>query len=246
MTTTMLQNFIELLTIPFGAGESRLLHVSGQYFELIDATNPVDVLLIDKTGAQRGIMRGAEASFHLKNTDFATIQITSATAQTIRIGYGSGEAGTRRASGAVSIVGTVPVSGPLTDAQLRASPPLVRTDQLPGSSWNSTATMASNTPLTVFAPGANVNGAIIHALQSLDATATAAIQAFIAKAGAPVNAADGEVIAQGVPRAVIGSSLLTCVDFQGAVRISPGLGLYFISAQVGSAGVLRSARFTLL
>lgn len=111
--TTALQNFIELFSIPFQAGESKIFMVSGQYFELIDAPNPVDVLLLSRNGEQRGIMRGAEASFHLKNTDFQQIQITSASAQTIRIGYGSGEAGTRRAAGAVSIVGTVPVSGPL-------------------------------------------------------------------------------------------------------------------------------------
>lgn len=258
----MLQNFIELLTIPFGAGESRLLHVSGQYFELIDATNPVDVLLIDKTGAQRGIMRGAEASFHLKNTDFSTIQITSATAQTIRIGYGSGEAGTRRAAGAVSIVGTVPVSGPLTDAQLRAtavpvsgpltdaqlraSPVVVRAVEAAAQQWNNGGVMGANSPLTVFTAAANVNGAILWSAGASDGVAGVFVQTFVAKATAPATAGDGEIIAQSLPTAGVSTTLYQSIDLQQPRRIAAGLGLYFISSVAGSAGFFRHARFTLL
>lgn len=241
----MLQNFIELLTIPFGAGESRLLHVSGQYFELIDATNPVDVLLIDKTGAQRGIMRGAEASFHLKNTDFSTIQISSATAQTIRIGYGSGEAGTRRAAGAVSIVGTVPVSGPLTDAQLRASPVVVRDVELPTNAWNNTAVVAANTAIQIFAPGANVNGAILWSAASYDANAAATMQVLIAKASAPASITDGEVIAQCQINSN-GTTNYLNIQIDRPRRIAPGLGLYFLSSAAGSVGYLKHARYSLL
>lgn len=107
------QNFIEIVPVVFAAGESRLFHVSGSYFELIDATNPVDVVLSDVNGSQRGRMLAAEASFNLKNTEFNTIQITSATAQNVRFAFGSGEAGTRRAAGSVNVAN---VNGPFTQA----------------------------------------------------------------------------------------------------------------------------------
>lgn len=97
------ENFIEIVSVTFAAGESRLFHLVGSYFELIDAPSAVNVILTDRAGAQRGRMMAAEASFNLKNTEFETVQLTSATAQTIRFAYGTGEAGTRRAAGSVSI-----------------------------------------------------------------------------------------------------------------------------------------------
>ncbi len=108
------ENFIEIVSVTFAAGESRLFHLSGSYFELIDASSTVDVILTDVNGAQRGRMLAAEASFNLKNTDFDTIQLTSATAQTVRFAFGSGEAGTRRAAGSVNIANT---AGAFTQAQ---------------------------------------------------------------------------------------------------------------------------------
>lgn len=95
-------NFIEMVTAAFEAGESRTFVVSGQYFELIDSPASVDVFLVDRYGAQRGVMRAAEASFNLKATDFSEIQIISPTAQTIRFAYGTGEAGTRRSAASIS------------------------------------------------------------------------------------------------------------------------------------------------
>jgi hypothetical protein len=49
-------------------------------------------------------MGGAEASYFLRDTPFKAITITSAQAQTVRIAFGSGEAGTRRTSGVVQVV----------------------------------------------------------------------------------------------------------------------------------------------
>lgn len=103
-------NFIELVTAAFEAGESRTFIVSGQYFELIDAPGPVDVLLVDRFGAQRGVMRAAEASFNLRATDFNEVQIISPSAQSIRFAYGTGEAGTRRSAGQVQVSGAINVT----------------------------------------------------------------------------------------------------------------------------------------
>lgn len=241
------QNYIELVTVPFQAGESKLFAISGQYFELIDAVNPVDVVLTDKFGAQRGLMRQAEASFNLKATEFATVQLTSATAQTVRFAYGTGEGSTRRAAGAVSIVGTVAVSGPLTDAELRAQLVDVRMrPELPTNSWQNGGTMAANTPIAVINPGANVNGAIVWSAGASDMANATMIQTFTAKATPPSVPGDGQVIAQSNPAATLSTNLYVALDMQQPRRIAAGLGLYFISSVAGQPGFQRHARYTLL
>ncbi len=243
----MLQNFIELLTIPFGAGESRLLHVSGQYFEIIDAPSPIDVLLLDHNGTQRGIMRGAEASFHLKNTEFATIQITSAAAQTVRIGYGSGEAGTRRAAGSVNIanVPTVELNAATLAALLAHQQPFS-----PSGSYAANGALAANTADVVFAPGANVNGAILlSASYNLsDNTTIQPIAAFVAKASAPANIMDGAVVALAAARLMLSSQPGYSIDMQSPQFIPAGLGLYFIAtpALPVTQSQARAARYRLL
>ncbi len=233
-------SFIEIVTATFAAGESRLFALTGAYFELIDSTFPVNVTLSDVYGAQRGLMRAAEASFNLKNTAFSVIQITSASAQTIRFAYGTGEAGTRRAAGAVSIVGTVPVD--LVAADVDA----IRRPELPTGHWNNTSTMAANTPLTVFTAAANVNGAILWNAESVDVVSSNQMQAFVAKATAPATVFDGEVITStGFANSSAGNVEARC-KLQMPARIAPGLGLFFISSVTGVVGLGRHARFTLL
>ena len=97
------QNSVEIVSAGFAAGDARVFALGGSFFELIDCPNPVDVLLVDRHGAQRGQMKSAEASFSLRGTEFQEIQIRSATAQTIRFAYGTGEVGTRRTVGTVSV-----------------------------------------------------------------------------------------------------------------------------------------------
>jgi hypothetical protein len=236
----MQQNFIELVSVPFQAGESKLFHVSGRYFELIDAPNPVDVLLSDRNGAQRGIMRAAEASFYLKDTDFATVQLTSATTQLVRFGYGTGEAGTRRAAGSVSIANQPTVVLQAADMAL------IRRPELPAANWRDTSTLVANTPLTVFNAAANPNGALIWSMEANDNNgAAASLQVFIAKATAPVSVSDGEVIAQSKP-CNLGASYDWAICREQPTRIAGGLGLYFIGAAAGTAGRLRNCRYTLL
>lgn len=247
----MKQNFIELISVPFNAGESKLFAISGQYFELIDATNPIDVLLSDVNGAQRGVMRSAEASFNLKDTDFATVQLYSATAQTIRFAYGTGEAGTRRAAGAVSIVGDVGLN-PATLAALEstdlnpASINALNRPELPTGNWKDSSTLAASTPLTLFTPAANVNGAILWNANANEELATKMQMVFIAKNAPPASVTDGEIIAQSETCAANASAVWSKLDMQQPRRIAAGLGLYFIQNGSGAVGSLRSARFTLL
>lgn len=100
----MSQQFLEIISQAFAAGETKIFQVSGQYFELLDAPYPVNVRLTDRTGAVRGLMSAAEASFFMRSTDFETIELVSPNAQTIRFMYGSAEAGTRRSTGLVQVV----------------------------------------------------------------------------------------------------------------------------------------------
>lgn len=111
-----LQSNLELLTPQaFSAGETKVFFLSGDYFELIDCPSAVDVVLQDEQGAQRARMIGAIQTHHVKNTPFKVVQITSATAQSIRFAYGSGEAGTRQTAGAVTVSNW---SGAFTQSQL--------------------------------------------------------------------------------------------------------------------------------
>ncbi len=96
--------FLEIITAAFATGETKVYAMAGEYFEIIDSVYPVDVRLVDRYGAQRGIMRNAENSYYIKAGDFDTIEITSASAQTVRFAFGSSEAGTRRTAGVVQVV----------------------------------------------------------------------------------------------------------------------------------------------
>ncbi len=232
-------SFIEIVTATFAAGESRIFALTGAYFELIDATFAVNVTLSDIYGAQRGLMKAAEASFNLKGTDFAVIQITSASAQTIRFAYGTGEAGTRRAAGSVSIVGTVPVDLVAADVDT------IRRPELPTGNWKDSTSLVANTALTIFAAGSNPNGALIWSMESMDQSTGSQIQVFIAKATAPANVSDGEVIAQSHVCARADTNNFFVIKREYPTRIAAGLGLHFISSAAGSAW-FRNCRYSLL
>lgn len=237
----MKQNFIELITVPFQAGESKLFAISGQYFELIDATNPIDVLLSDVNGAQRGVMRSAEASFNLKNTEFATVQLTSATTQTIRFAYGTGEAGTRRAAGAVSIVGTVPVdvSSSIPLALNAGTIQSLGTPLIPNARNNLIAPIVGGAPQALFLPAENINGAVL--LQGgfyMHQSSVSVRGAVIAKTSPPTSITDGDVVIPMELSNITGNSISAMGTLKIPQFIRPGLGLYII----GDANV--SSHFT--
>lgn len=99
-----MNKFLELITVPIGTNGQSRFELSGDYFEIIESAYPVTVLLEDRNGAQIGRMKGAEASYFLRNTEYAAITIASEKAQTLQIAFGSGEAGTRRTAGIVQVV----------------------------------------------------------------------------------------------------------------------------------------------
>ena len=243
----MKQNFIELISVPFNAGESKLFAISGQYFELIDATDPIDVLLSDVNGAQRGVMRSAEASFNLKDTDFATVQLYSATAQTIRFAYGTGEAGTRRAAGAVSIVGTVPVSVTNSLALDAATLANMKRPMAYAVGFKSGTNLAASGTEQVFAAASNVNGAIIHAASwsGLNAGSVVTQSALIAHTSAPGSFAAGDAIMVCKGSAPAGGGIVFYGDLQNPIIVPAGKGLWFYSIAAETSAA-RFVNYTLL
>lgn len=96
---------IEIIRAAFNAGEIKTFLMQGEYLEILEAAFPVDVCMMDRSGAQLSIMRNAEASYFSRPGKYEAIQITSATAQTVRVFVGSGDAGMRRFTGDVKIIG---------------------------------------------------------------------------------------------------------------------------------------------
>ncbi|MBN9407629.1 MAG: hypothetical protein J0H69_00640 [Burkholderiales bacterium] len=123
---------------------------------------------------------------------------------------------------------------------------VLRQPLLAGANWNSGATMAANTPLTIFAAAANTNGAIVWTAEAQDYAASALVQSFVAKATAPTGVLDGEVVELSHLSGISSTSFLSACRLGQPQRIAPGVGLHFISSVAGSAGQARSCRYTLL
>lgn len=101
-----------IFTLSLGANESREAAISGEYFELRNALFPVVLIeLLDRSGGVIARLDNPEQSDFVRPGRYETIRITNgATAQTIKHFYGSGDAGSRRTSGLVTIDGASDVS----------------------------------------------------------------------------------------------------------------------------------------
>jgi hypothetical protein len=241
------QNSIEIISAVFAAGQSRIFALSGEYFEVIDAPNPIDVVLSDFNGAQKARMVQAGAAFYSKGVAYGVIQITSATAQTVRFAYGSGETGTRRATGSVTVSGPVA----LDSATLLALEQINVRPEAPTASYATSGTVAANTPITIFVPGANLNGAII--LNAHIAWQDAGINhttAFLCKSGAPpATVTDGSIILMANVKQYYSASLAFGEAWLPINQFIPaGEGLYFISTSAlpSLSQNIRSCRYRLL
>lgn len=95
---------IEIIKGSFAAGEVKTFLIQGEYIEILECAYPVDVAMMDRSGAQLSTMRNAEASYFSRPGKYEVIQVTSSAAQTVRLFVGSGDAGTRRTSGTVEVI----------------------------------------------------------------------------------------------------------------------------------------------
>lgn len=242
------QNSLEIVPpVAFTAGETKEWAFSGSYFELIDCPDPVDVDLTDRNGSLRTRMRGAEASFYSKSVEFGRIVITSATAQTIKFAYGSGEAGTRRSTGSVTVSGAIALDA----ATLLALEFVQVRPEAPTGNYKNNAAIVANTAEVVFTAAANTNGAILlDAGANVYGGATAPIAGFVAKATPPATPLDGDpVFVVGISITQSGTGNVSGGNLSQPQNIPAGVGLYFISDQASAGaggGSWRHARYKLL
>lgn len=188
-----------------------------------------------------GRLRGVVAGQGLKNVPFDRLELfdESGAPNTVTLLMTPAEFVNQTFSGSVTVV-----SGVLTDAQLRAAPVPVRIGEL-AQAWGNFSTDAANTAVNVFTAAANVNGAVILSAQASTIHAGFSVGSFLAKATAPANVLDGEIVAQSNGGS-FGGSYYNAVDMQAPQRIAAGLGLWFITNAAATANGLRSARFILL
>ena len=111
-------------------------------------------------------------------------------------------------------------------------------------SFASGVAVAANTPITVFTPAANVNGAILLSASMHSSEAATHMTAFLARTVAPTSVFDGEVF---LLAAFTGSSNGSA-QLHSSQFIQPGQGLFFIASSAVNANIYsgRACRWRLL
>lgn len=228
------------------AGEPQEFYEVGDFVRILAATDP---LTIEFYSAGREIAEAINVSKgYAEKFDLGTfdrVRLVSATTQAVQFVTRLGNVVQYDAApiGDTAIVSSVPLA--LNAATLQS----IKTNGFPLAStgaWRDASSMVAGSPLTVFTAAANVNGAIILSAEAYDYNVANLAQAFIAKATAPGSVNDGEVIAQSHISAAFSANLFFAVKRETPARIAPGLGLYFISSNAGSAGYFRNCRYVLL
>lgn len=187
-----------------------------------------------------GKLTGIVAGQGLKNVPFNRLELIdeSGAPNTVTILLTPAEFVNQVFSGSVTLV------QPSIDAMAE----LIRRPLAATGNYKATTLINANTPDTVFAPGANVNGAILLTAQMCGRDAAGfARQVFIAKASAPATVVDGEVMLGSL--AVLNDTAATTAgQLQTAQFIPAGLGLYFITdlGLLATAPNMRAARYRLL
>lgn len=227
------------------AGEPQEFYEVADFFRLLAASAPLKVEFYQQgreVSEAVNVSKGYAEKFD--RGTFDRVRLLSATTQAVQFVTRLGNVVLYDAApiGDTAIVSSVPLE--LTAANLLTlTRPL-----LPGASWADGSAPAENTPLTVFTPAANVNGAIIHCMEACDSAAATMLQVFIAKNSAPIGPFDGAVLAQTSVTARSDGAGVNFVQMRREVptRIAAGLGLYFLSSVAGAVSQARSCRYTLL
>jgi hypothetical protein len=220
----------------FTAGQRLQINGEADFFRLLATTSPVTIDFYFQ-GREIAERLEVEAGFaeQFRTIQFDRVDIVSPLAQTVQFETALGSE-IRYDRGAASITGTVEIGATSLAA-------LARPDAATGF-FSDSSTIVANTPLNVFTPAANTNGAILLTAYCADSGINTA-QVFIAKTSAPTSFTDGEVLMASTSFMSTGTAygygFLPSPQF-----IHAGKGLYFISSQAGAAGQTRSARYRLL
>lgn len=215
----------------------QMLTVSGKNFRIQSQTGALDVT-IDSVGTLPGLLTGQG----VKDIPFTrlTLRDASGAPNVGQILVAPEEFIDNRTYGVSTIAGG---SLDLNAATLLTS----RTPLDISGSYNASGAVAANTAVQIFAPGANVNGAILLSAQITDIDATARSAKLLAKNSAPATELDGiPLLHCGYFGAAGASVYITRGDISTPQYIAAGLGLYFISTPGASATNSRVARYRLL
>lgn len=229
-----------------GANAALSLNISGNSF-FVDADNTnVGNAVIHFQDTSLGI---SSAPFYaapgfVASVPFTQILIENAAqaGKRLRIFYGV-DLDFRAGVNASVISGTVTIGNP-TSAPVNVSQSGFRYT----GSYKSITVMAANTPDVVFAPGANVNGAIVWSANHyvINNAAAHALPTLLAKNGAPVSVIDGDVIASAFNSSQPAAGAIGMAYSLGRpVFIAAGLGLYAITSAAESLSH-RNVLYTLL
>jgi hypothetical protein len=213
-----------------GAGKPFIVPAEGDYFRVQSSLGSISVTI---EGA--GTLPALQSGQGIKNTPFNRLILrdTSGAANSGVILVASEEFIDNRTYGVNDLS-----AGSL--ATLRQ--PLAST-----GFYSSVAAIAANTAEQIFSPAANVNGAILLSASFSDSENAGFAASFVAKASAPANIADGEVI-DSTSITVVAAVAGAFMRLPKEQFISAGKGLYFISNSALTANqyMNRSARFRLL
>lgn len=152
------------------------------------------------------------------------IENTAQAGKRLRIFYGVDIDFQAGVNSAIAISGTVSVSS----GQLNVRP------ETGSVSYSDSTLLAANTPLTVIAPAANINGLIVNVGNLLSVNAGAIpLCVLLAKSSAPTTVIDGKVIF--ATSSYCGGSFWVAGQLAKDVYVPAGQGLYFI-CNVAEAG----------
>lgn len=229
----------------FGAGESKDFQIDAKFFFLFEALNAVTIQFWKGGAPSDDLALDVLAGFKVRPLKgFDRITITSSAAQTIKFFIATGEGDYERLLGSVQLIGDVALNA-ATLAALETINAFIQPESY-SSSYKSTTALGANAPETVFTPAANVNGAIVHyASYSMALGANSSMTfGYIAKASAPVNILDGDVIPM-IGNMAAGSAQIGNYSLDKSIRIPAGKGLYALTG-IAEAVAFRSVLYTLL
>lgn len=113
-------------------------------------------------------------------------------------------------------------------------------------SYKSQTLLAANTADQIFSAAANVNGAYVWRASGFMYNVNPGAVALIAKATAPVNTTDGDVIATTDQAGVSAAIVISSFRLERPVKIAAGKGLYMITSLAEATFANRSCIYTLL
>lgn len=220
-------------SINLTAGVDKLLNIPGKFMYLLETVDPISLQFRNVHGQRNGeFAEDVEAGYNVRPVGgFGAVELLSATTQTIRIAVTAGEGDYNRTISTVS--GSVAVNN-LPDQYITY-----------GASYKSNTPLAANTPETIVAPAANLNGLIVWVASfiSSQSGATRFASCFLAKTSAPTTIYDGDVIVQ--PSHMVSQD--NGAFLMRPVFIPAGKGLYYIANLAeNAAGCLRSCLYSLL